>query len=153
MKHEPEGGISRAECRLLARDEEHVALFHPLRDRWEVGPLVIAPPSFTLAFYWADVPYNLYVWFEESGSFEGAYFNIVRPEGFRLDEGTLHYRDCILDLLLEHDGSEHVLDREELSVLSARERSRVLDAMEKLRPEAPRIVQEEIRGLNRRYFA
>jgi predicted RNA-binding protein associated with RNAse of E/G family len=153
IKHEPDGSTSRAACRLLVRDEEHVALFHPLSDRWEVGPLVIAPPSFTLAVYWADVPYNLYVWFEESGSFEGAYFNIVEPEGYRLDEGTLHYRDCILDILLEPDGSEHVLDREELGVLSARERSRVLDAMEKLRPDAPRIVEEEIRELNRRCFA
>jgi hypothetical protein len=111
IKHDPDGSTSQAACRLLVRDEEHVALFHPLSDRWEVARLVIAPPSFTLAFYWADVPYNPYVWFEESGSFEGAYFNIVRPEGYRLAPGRLlpiSSRICLIRPLglLFHDAPE-----------------------------------------------
>jgi hypothetical protein len=119
-------------------------LFHPLSEDWQVGPLVVGPPAITLAFYWRDTGYNLYTWFDPQGTFDGAYYNIVRPDGYRYQDQLLQYEDWVLDLLITPDGDEHLLDLDEIDELPGPERRIALHEARALQPQSKSIAAASI---------
>ena len=48
-KHRPDGTTQTAACTVLRRERDEVLLYHELAAVWNVGPITIAPPMFTLA--------------------------------------------------------------------------------------------------------
>lgn len=69
-------------CMLLKAQNQHVVLFHEIMDSFtmKAGTIKLTIPigSYTIAYYWKDRPYNLYIWRDNEGNYLGSYFNIVK---------------------------------------------------------------------------
>ncbi|MGM0866413.1 MAG: DUF402 domain-containing protein [Bacillota bacterium] len=105
-------------CRLLKAGVEDVVLFHKVEDAFTMttnqSSLTIPKGSYTLAYYWKDRAYNVYIWRDHSGEYLGSYFNIVRNTN--IDNEVVSFEDLIIDVLVFDDGNASVLDEEELPV-------------------------------------
>lgn len=112
------GKLVEHHCRLLKAGVEDVVLFHRIKDAFTMttnqSSLTIPEGSYTLAYYWKDRAYNVYVWRNHRGEYLGAYFNIVRNTN--IDNEVVSFEDLIIDVLVFDDGNASVLDEEELPV-------------------------------------
>ncbi|MDF9761555.1 putative RNA-binding protein associated with RNAse of E/G family [Peribacillus simplex] len=105
-------------CLLLKAQNHHVVLFHEIMDAFtmKAGPIELNIPtgSYTIAYYWKDRPYNLYIWRDNEGNYLGSYFNIVKNT--YMADKLLSFEDLIIDIMVLPDGSHFILDEEELPV-------------------------------------
>ncbi|MGE7902852.1 DUF402 domain-containing protein [Peribacillus sp. NPDC094092] len=105
-------------CLLLKAQNQHVVLFHEIMDSFtmKAGPrkLTIPMGSYTIAHYWKDRPYNLYIWRDNQGNYLGSYFNIVRNTF--MEDKLVSFEDLIIDILVLPGGAHFILDEEELPV-------------------------------------
>lgn len=105
-------------CLLLNAQNHHVVLFHEIMDAFtmKAGPIKLNIPigSYTIAYYWKDRPYNLYIWRDNEGNYLGSYFNIVKNT--YMTNKLLSFEDLIIDIMVLPDGSHFILDEEELPV-------------------------------------
>ena len=60
--------------------------------------LTIPIGSYTIAYYWKDRPYNLYIWRDNEGKYLGSYFNIVRNT--YMADTLVSFEDLIIDILV-----------------------------------------------------
>ncbi|MFK7696589.1 DUF402 domain-containing protein [Paenibacillus sp. HJGM_3] len=113
-----DGSVVDYECILLEREDNRAVLFYPITKSFSVAygaedrKLILPNGSYTIAYYWTDRPYNVYVWRDAGGTYIGAYFNIVRNTV--LTETEVSFEDLIVDVLLLPAGERYVLDEEEL---------------------------------------
>ncbi|WP_057914945.1 DUF402 domain-containing protein [Peribacillus muralis] len=105
-------------CFMLAANEEEAVLFHEVTDSFTINTpktkLTISKGCYTIAYYWRDRPYNLYIWRNKHGKYVGAYFNIVKNTS--LFNNLVTFEDLILDIVVFPDGNYYILDEEELPV-------------------------------------
>ncbi|TKH12295.1 DUF402 domain-containing protein [Peribacillus simplex] len=105
-------------CLLLKEQNQHVVLFHEIMDSFtmKTGPIKLTIPvgSYTIAYYWKDRPYNLYIWRDNDGNYLGSYFNIVRNT--YMADKLVSFEDLIIDILVLPGGAYFILDEEELPV-------------------------------------
>ncbi|MCK1983127.1 MULTISPECIES: DUF402 domain-containing protein [Peribacillus] len=105
-------------CLLLNGQKQHVVLFHEIMDSFtmKAGPIKLTIPigSYTIAYYWKDRPYNLYIWRDNDGNYLGSYFNIVRNT--YMADRLVSFEDLIIDILVFPGGAHFILDEEELPV-------------------------------------
>ncbi|MBT2647945.1 DUF402 domain-containing protein [Bacillus sp. ISL-34] len=105
-------------CLLLEAQKQHAVLFHEIMDSFTMKAssikLTIPIGSYTIAYYWKDRPYNLYIWRDNEGNYLGSYFNIVRNT--YMADKLVSFEDLIIDILVLPDGSHFILDEEELPV-------------------------------------
>ncbi|MGD6958762.1 DUF402 domain-containing protein [Rossellomorea aquimaris] len=105
-------------CRLLKAGVEDVVLFHKIEGAFTMttnqSSLTIPEGSYTLAYYWKDRAYNVYIWRDHRGEYLGSYFNIVRNTN--VNNEVVSFEDLIIDVLVFPDGIASVLDEEELPV-------------------------------------
>ncbi|MFE4813911.1 DUF402 domain-containing protein [Peribacillus simplex] len=105
-------------CLLLKAKNQHVVLFHEIMDSFtmKAGPVKLTIPigSYTIAHYWKDRPYNLYIWRDNQGNYLGSYFNIVRNT--YMEDKLVSFEDLIIDILVLPGGAHFILDEEELPV-------------------------------------
>lgn len=113
VKYHYSGKVSEADCGLVHLSAGMAVLKYYFQRDWQVEGLELGPPMYTYAFYWEDRSYNLYLWYRADGRLDAAYFNVV--DSVRLSRGQVEYRDLIVDVLLYPDGSQTVLDRNELT--------------------------------------
>ena len=74
--------------------------------------LTIPKGSYTIAYYWENRPYNLYIWRDQNGSYIGSYFNIVKNT--YITEQVVSFKDLILDIMVLPNGEFFILDEDEL---------------------------------------
>ncbi|MGE1162618.1 DUF402 domain-containing protein [Peribacillus simplex] len=110
--------IVEHDCLLLKSQNQNVVLFHKVMDSFTMvaGPTKLTIPigSYTIAYYWNDRPYNLYIWRDNEGNYLGSYFNIVKNT--YMADKLLSFEDLIIDIMVLPDGSHFILDEEELPV-------------------------------------
>ncbi|MGM0854904.1 MAG: DUF402 domain-containing protein [Bacillota bacterium] len=113
-----DGRVVEHHCRLLKAGVEDVVLFHKIEDAFTMttnqSSLTIPEGSYTLAYYWKDRAYNVYIWRGHRGEYLGSYFNIVRNTN--INNEVVSFEDLIIDVLVFADGKASVLDEEELPV-------------------------------------
>ncbi|MGG4266769.1 DUF402 domain-containing protein [Peribacillus simplex] len=106
------------DCLLLKSQNQNVVLFHKVMDSFTMvaGPTKLTIPigSYTIAYYWKDRPYNLYIWRDYEGEYLGSYFNIVKNT--EMTDKLVSFEDLIIDILVLPDGDCFILDEEELPV-------------------------------------
>ncbi|MBO0998636.1 DUF402 domain-containing protein [Bacillus sp. SD075] len=105
-------------CLLLNKQNQQVVLFHEILDSFtmKAGSIKLTIPvgSYTIAYYWKDRPYNLYIWRDNEGNYLGSYLNIVRNT--YMADTLISFEDLIIDILVLPDGSRFILDEDELPV-------------------------------------
>ena len=69
-------------CLLLEKQLRSIVLFHEVQYSFTMNThdssLTIPKGSYTIAYYWEDRPYNLYIWRDKNGMYVGSYFNVVK---------------------------------------------------------------------------
>ncbi|MFD6209485.1 DUF402 domain-containing protein [Peribacillus sp. NPDC060253] len=105
-------------CLVLKAHKQHVVLFHEIMDSFTMnaGPTKLTIPigSYTIAYYWKDRPYNLYIWRDHEGNYLGSYFNIVKNT--YMTDRLVSFEDLIIDILVLPNGNHFILDEDELPV-------------------------------------
>ena len=108
--------IVETDCVLLEVKDQKITLFHKIEESFTMKgnsyELTIPKGSYTLAYYWKDRPYNLYIWRDKNGAYLGSYFNIVKNTHFT--DAMLSFEDLIIDLLVFPNGDYFILDEDEL---------------------------------------
>jgi predicted RNA-binding protein associated with RNAse of E/G family len=103
-------------CNLLERHKDSMILLYRVAQTFTIPAssteLVVPKGSYTIAYYWKNRPYNVYILRNEAGGFIGAYFNIVRNT--LITEMMVSFEDLIIDVLVLPDGRTFILDEEEL---------------------------------------
>jgi predicted RNA-binding protein associated with RNAse of E/G family len=74
--------------------------------------LTIPKGSYTIAYYWENRPYNLYVWRDIEGNYLGSYFNIVKNT--QIKDEVVSFEDLIIDIMVLPNGEYFILDEDEL---------------------------------------
>lgn len=81
-------------------------------ESYAFGPVVIEKGSVTLAHYWEDRNYILWIFKKPDASLSGCLFHIVRD--VEIGEDYVRYMDLELDIWFSPDGSPAVLDEDEV---------------------------------------
>ena len=122
-------------CTLLKAQHKNVVLFHSIQNSFTMiasqTKLTIPTGSYTIAYYWIDRPYNLYIWRDENGKYLGSYFNIVKNTS--MTDKWVSFEDLIIDILVLPNGEYFILDEDELpEALFRFENGSILQALNSL---------------------
>ena len=98
-------------CELLHFGSGFGVLRYVIDREYDVHGVVLAPGDETIALYWEDRPYTLYVWRRQAAQDTIFYFNIA--DQISLTPQEFIWRDLAVDNLVDSRGV-HVLDEHEL---------------------------------------
>ena len=99
-------------CHLLHREMGYVVLDYTTEQPYMAGDTVIPSGSRTVGHYWTGAGYVLWEMFGPEGDLLGYYIHFCR--GPIVEDDRVEYTDLILDLWVDPDGTETVLDEDEL---------------------------------------
>ncbi|MGE6598319.1 DUF402 domain-containing protein [Bacillus proteolyticus] len=103
-------------CLILEKKSQSIMLFHEVQYSFTMNTndssLTIPKESYTIAYYWENRPYNLYIWRDKNGMYLGAYFNIVKNT--HITDELVSFEDLIIDILVLPSGEYFILDEDEL---------------------------------------
>lgn len=103
-------------CLLIETQPDKIVLYHEVQYSFTMAAndtkLTIPKGSYTVAYYWRNRPYNLYVWRNQDGSYLGSYFNIVKNTD--ITDEVVSFEDLILDIMVLPSGELFILDEDEL---------------------------------------
>lgn len=93
-------------CLLIEAQQDKIVLYHEVQYSFTMAAndtkLTIPKGSYTIAYYWANRPYNLYVWRDQDGGYLGSYFNIVKNT--YITDQVVCFEDLILDIMVLPSG-------------------------------------------------
>jgi hypothetical protein len=111
LKHTLSGKAQTYLCEQLTYEPGFGVLRYVIDREYDVSGHRLAPGDVTIALYWEDRPYTLYVWdLGERGRL--FYFNIA--DSIKLRSGEFSWRDLTIDVLIDGRGGVSVLDEEDL---------------------------------------
>ncbi|PHB03097.1 DUF402 domain-containing protein [Bacillus wiedmannii] len=103
-------------CLLIEAQQDKIILYHEIQYSFTMTAndkkLTIPKGSYTVAYYWGNRPYNLYVWRDQDGGYLGSYFNIVKNTC--ITDEVVSFEDLILDIIILPSGEFFILDEDEL---------------------------------------
>ncbi len=103
-------------CLLIEAQQDKIILYHEVQYSFTMAAndtkLTIPKGSYTIAYYWANRPYNLYVWRDQDGGYLGSYFNIVKNT--YITDQVVSFEDLILDIMVLPSREFFILDEDEL---------------------------------------
>lgn len=98
-------------CEMLHYESGFGILRYIIDREYDVSGVKLAPGDETIALYWEDRPYTLYIWRRTASIKPIYYFNIA--DQISLSPQEFIWRDLAVDILVDHAGV-HVLDEHEL---------------------------------------
>ena len=99
-------------CDLLHQEEKYAVLRYRSPEPYAFGPVVIEKGTFTIAHYWEDRNYILWIFKKPDASLIGYLFHIARDVEIGVD--YVRYVDLELDIWFSPDGNPTVLDEDEV---------------------------------------
>jgi predicted RNA-binding protein associated with RNAse of E/G family len=137
-----DGRVQEFACRaLLLEPGRRAVLRYDLDRDWTVDGLALPRGGVTAAHYWLDRPYNVYHWLDPAGRTLGWYCNVGLTD--TIAEGTVAWRDLVVDVLIRPDGAISVLDEDELPAdLAPEHRRTIARALEQLVTDPRRLTRE-----------
>lgn len=97
-------------------NNKEAVLYHKVKRSFEMpvdnSILKVPKGSYTLAFYWCDKPYNVYVFGDGNNQIIGLYINIVKHT--EINQKAVTFNDLIIDIVITPSGKYSVLDEDEL---------------------------------------
>jgi hypothetical protein len=106
------GAVHQYPCELLYFENTFGILRYAVDKEYHVSGMRLVPGDVTLALYWTDRPYTLYIWQMNASKRAAYYFNIA--DNISLLPGEFRWRDLAVDILIDSAGTVHVLDEDEL---------------------------------------
>jgi predicted RNA-binding protein associated with RNAse of E/G family len=111
-KRKLDGRVQVYRCQGLVRGPRFALVRYRVQAEVALGGGLLRAPagSWTYGLFWADRPYNVYLWTDAAGGRLGAYGNAAGET--RIAEGAVEWLDLELDVLILPDGRVAVLDEE-----------------------------------------
>jgi hypothetical protein len=106
------GEIKIYPCELVSLRDRVGVLRYIIDREYDITGFRLLPGDTTIAVYWEDRPYTLYVWLRKRQGDRAYYFNIADSVSLRPDEFI--WRDLAVDILVDPAGTISVLDEHEL---------------------------------------
>jgi hypothetical protein len=132
-------------CELLHFGSGFGVLRYVIDREYDVYGVELAPGDKTIALYWEDRPYTLYIWRRRTAKTPVYYFNIA--DRISLTPQEFIWRDLVVDILVDSRGV-HVLDEDELpSNLDARILQSIRETQAHILNNYPRIIKEAVAKL------
>lgn len=128
-------------CELGALEEDQLVLLYRLPGLIDLHGIELRAGTLSYGYFWKHRPYNIYHFCDSKGASLAWYGNISDSTHWNSD--SLFWRDLIVDVLIQSDGSIRILDREELPEdLAPNLRCYIDEATDKLLAEKIQIIQE-----------
>jgi hypothetical protein len=99
-------------CDLLHQEKKYAVLRYRSPEPYAFGPATIEEGTVTIAHYWEDRNYILWIFKKPDASLIGYLFHIVCD--VEIGEDYIRYVDLELDIWFTPDGSPSVLDEDEV---------------------------------------
>ena len=106
------GATKTYHCELVSLKNGIGVLRYVIEQSYNVAGFLLAPGDETLAVFWEDRPYTLYIWKRRKQRDRAYYFNIA--DTVTLQHREFRWRDLAVDVLVAQDGTVKVLDEHEL---------------------------------------
>jgi hypothetical protein len=108
------GEVLTFPCELLYLDDRMGVLRYVIDRPYDISGIKLFPGDITIALYWIDRPYTLYIWIWRlnQGKDTVYYFNIA--DRISLQPKEFIWRDLVVDVLVDAQKNVHVLDENEL---------------------------------------
>jgi predicted RNA-binding protein associated with RNAse of E/G family len=142
------GATETYPCELLHYEDGFGILRYIIDRKYDIAGLMLAPGDETVALYWEDRPYTLYIWHRKQSPQPAYYFNIA--DQVSLSQQEFVWRDLVVDVLVDGRGV-HVLDEQELPADIELELARSIQAAKTLVMNYHRAIIEEADAAVRRY--
>lgn len=143
------GATDTYSCELLHLEDGFGILRYVIDREYDIAGVKLAPGDETIALYWEDRPYTLYIWRRQAAQDTAYYFNIA--DRISLTPQEFIWRDLAVDILVDHAGV-HVLDEDEIpSGLDAGLLHSIREAQAHILNNYPNIIKEAVAKLL--YFA
>ena len=118
VKKYPDGRQITFACDLLAMEPARQLLGYTLSHSTSVAGLFLPAGTRSYGCFWANQPYNLYLWMQSCGlrrsAMIGAYFNVC--DAVELGREELRWRDLWVDVLVLPARPPVILDRDEIPI-------------------------------------
>lgn len=99
-------------CELVSLKDGVGVLRHVIDRHYDIAGFRLSPGDVTLAVFWTGRSYTIYKWHRRRQNDHAYYFNIADSVSLRPEEFV--WRDLAVDILVDFEGSVHVLDEHEL---------------------------------------
>ncbi len=106
------GTIQAYSCELLHLQIGFGILRYVIDREYNIAGLRLSRGDETIALYWEDRPFTLYIWRRRAPGDTAYYFNIA--DRVSLSTQEFLWRDLAVDILVDPQGKVHVLDEDEL---------------------------------------
>jgi len=106
------GKIQTFFCELVHLEPGFGMLRYVIDREYDIKGIRLLPGDVTCALYWTNRPYTLYVWRLRRERGPLYYFNIA--DSVSLSPAEFIWRDLTIDILIDAQGTPHVLDEHEL---------------------------------------
>jgi uncharacterized protein DUF402 len=149
VKRRLDGSVRTYPCEAVEIAADRAVLLYRLPGQGRVADLVLPAGTLTVAYYWADRPYNVYHWIAPAGpgsanAARGAtlayYFNLSGP--VRIGPDRLEWEDLEVDVLVTPDGRAQILDEDAVPAAAAARLPEIARARERVLAEWPAVVAE-----------
>ena len=140
VKRRLDGSVRTYPCEAAEIGRDHAVLLYRLPGQGRVADLVLPAGTLTVAYYWADRPYNVYHWIGPSGETLGYYFTLSGPVCIGTDR--LEWEDLEVDVLVTPDGRVQILDEDAVPASAAARLPEIARARERALAERPAVVAE-----------
>lgn len=140
VKHRLDGAVRTYSCEAVEVADDHAVLRYRLPGPGRVADLQLPAGTLTVAYYWADRPYNVYHWIAPAGETLGYYFNLSGP--VRIGRDRLEWEDLEVDVLVTPDGRVQVLDEDAVPEDAAARLPEIARARERVLADWRTVVDE-----------
>ena len=141
MKRTLGGSVLVYPCVAVEVTPQRAVLVYRASGGRRVGGLDLPPGTVTVAYYWADRPYNVYHWLSPTGDTLAWYFNISGPA--RIGDGRVEWEDLEVDVLVTPDLEAQVLDEDRLpATLAASQHAAIAAARARVLREYADVARE-----------
>lgn len=144
------GAVHTFPCRAAELTPRRAVLLHTLRHPGRVDDLTLPTGTVTVAYYWADRPYNVYHWIAPSGDTLAYYFNLSGP--VRIADSRVEWEDLAVDVLVTPDQRVRVLDEDQIPETAAGRAPEIARARERVLREWGPVVRE-VQAASRTFLA
>lgn len=140
------------DCELLEKADGQAIVIYRLQRETVVEGIKMPQGTISYGYFWEQRNYNVYHFVDKNGRTLGFYFNI--SDSTQISDEQIYWRDLVVDLLVEPEGSFRILDEHELPVdisrdllqLIVRVRDQIVDRIVEITEE----VEEKTKRLTRR---
>jgi predicted RNA-binding protein associated with RNAse of E/G family len=112
VKRTLDGAVHTFPCTAVEVTPHHAVLLYAISKGRRIADVELPAGTVTVAYYWADRPYNVYHWVAPRVETLAWYFNASGP--VRIGGGRVEWEDLEVDVLVTPDLRVQVLDEERL---------------------------------------